>query len=222
MARKKISKFLSDRAVVLFAVLICALNVNVQAQIVGKALTYTISGSVGQPGVTMNGLPDTVSDQSGYYSAVVKYAWKGTVTPVLPGFTFEPKQIPYAKVTSDQPNQDYVAKLKTYKISGLVSVGGKPMKDVAMDGLPGTPVTGANGTYEAIVDFGFTGSAVPMKDGYLFTPGSKPYTNVNRDMPNQNYTGAIVTFTISGSVGVEGVTLKGLPGSRLRCHIPIL
>ena len=213
MARKKISKFLSDGAVVLFAVLICALNVSVQAQIEGTRLTYTISGSVGQPGVIMNGLPDTVSNENGYYSAVVDYGWKGTVTPTLPGFTFEPTQIPYAKVTSDQLNQDYIAKLKTYKISGLVSVDGKPMKDVAMDGLPGTPVTGDNGTYEAIVDFGFTGSAVPMKDGYLFTPGSKPYTNVNRNMPNQNYTGTVVTYTISGSVGVEGVTLNGLPGN---------
>ncbi|MDT8301526.1 MAG: hypothetical protein RQ760_08580 [Sedimentisphaerales bacterium] len=213
MARKKISNFLSDRAIVLFAVLICALNVNVHAQIVGKVLTYTISGSAGQPGVTMNGLPDTVTDENGYYSAVVKYGWSGTVTPVLAGFTFEPQQISYPKVTSDQPNQDYVAKIRTYKISGLVSVEGKPMKDVAMDGLPGTPVTSANGTYVAIVDYGFNGSATPMKDGYLFTPGSKPYTNVNRDMPNQNYTGAVLTFTISGSTGVEGVTLNGLPGN---------
>jgi type II secretory pathway component GspD/PulD (secretin) len=213
MARKKTSKFLSDGAVVLFAVLICALNVNVQAQIEGTRLTYTISGSVGQPGVIMNGLPDTVSDENGYYNAVVDYGWKGTVTPMLPGFTFEPTQIPYTKVTSNLPNQDYIAKLKTYKISGMVSIDGKPMKDVAMDGLPGTPVTGANGTYEAIVDFGFTGSAVPMKDGYLFTPGSIPYNNVNRNMPNQNYTGTVVTFTISGSTGVEGVTLNGLPGN---------
>lgn len=211
MARKKISKFLSDGAVVLFAVLICALNVNVQAAIEGQMVTFTISGSVGQPGVTMNGLPNTVTDGNGYYSAVVKYGWKGTVTPVLAGFTFEPQQTSYPKVTSDQPNQDYVTKLKTYKISGMVSIGGKPMEGVTMDGLPGTPVTAANGTYEAIVDFGFTGSAAPMKDGYLFTPGDKSYTNVNRDMPNQNYTGAIVTFTISGSAGVEGVTLNGLP-----------
>ncbi len=213
MARKKISKFLSDRAVVLFAVLICALNVNVRAQIVGKVLTYTISGSVGQPGVIMNGLPDTVSDENGYYSAVVKYGWTGTVTPVLAGFTFEPQQINYPKVTSDQLNQDYVATIKTFKISGLVSIDGKPMKDVTIDGLPGSPVTAANGTYEAIVDFGFTGTAAPMKDGYLFTPGTKPYTSVNRDMPNQNYSGEVVTFTISGSTGVEGVTLNGLTGN---------
>ena len=213
MARKKISKFLSDRAIVLFAILICALNVNVQAQIEGTILTYTISGSTGQPGVTMNGLPNTVTNGNGDYSAVVKYGWKGTVTPVLAGFTFEPQYKSYPKVTSDQPNQDYVAKIKTYTISGMVSIGGKPMKGVTMDGLPGSPVTETNGTYVAIVDFGFTGSAAPMKDGSLFTPGNKTYSNVNRDMPNQNYTGSIVTFTISGSAGVEGVTLSGLPGN---------
>ena len=33
--------------------------------------------------------------------------WSGTVTPILPGFTFNPANIPYANVTSDQSNQDY-------------------------------------------------------------------------------------------------------------------
>lgn len=211
MARKKIGKILSDGVVLFCVVLFCALNVGVQADIPGQRLTYTISGSVGQPGVTMSGLPNTVTDDNGYYSAVVEYGWSGTVTPVLPGFTFEPPQRNYQNVTSNQSNQDYFAKIKTYKISGLVSVDGKPMSGVAMDGLPGTPVTASNGIYEAIVDYGFTGSATPTKEGYIFTPGSKPYTNVNRDMPNQNYTGTMVTFTISGSTQVEGVTLKGLP-----------
>jgi hypothetical protein len=159
----------------------------------------------------MSGLPNTVTDENGYYSATVKYNWSGTVTPILAGFTFEPKQITYTKITSDQTNQDYVAKIRTFKISGMVSVDGKPMAGVAMDGLPGTPVTAANGTYMAIVDFGFTGSAAPLMEGYIFTPGSKTYSNINREMPNQNYTGALVTFTISGSTQVDGVTLKGLP-----------
>ncbi|MBN1804755.1 MAG: hypothetical protein JW837_05855 [Sedimentisphaerales bacterium] len=211
MARKNIGKILSDGAVVFCVVLFCALNVSVQAAIEGQMVTYTISGSVGQPGVTMNGLPNTVTDQNGNYSAVVKYGWNGTVTPTLAGFTFEPAQIPYTKVTSDQLNQNYEAKLQTFKISGMVSSDGKPMQGVTIDGLPGSPVTGTNGVYEAIVDFGFTGNATPTKDGYIFTPGSKPYTSVNRDMPNQNYTGSMLTFTISGTTQVEGVTLKGLP-----------
>lgn len=212
MARKKIGKILSDGTLLLCVVLICALNVSVQAQIVGHKLQFTISGSVGQPGVTMSGLPNTVTDDNGYYSATVDFGWSGTVTPVLAGFTFEPQQINYPRVTTNQTNQDYVAKVKTFKISGRVTLDGKPMDGVLIEGLPGSPVTSANGTYEAIVNYGFNGSATAIKDGYTFTPGSKPYSAVNRDMPNQNFTAVLLTFTISGTAQVEGVTMKGLPG----------
>jgi hypothetical protein len=52
-----------------------------------------------------------------------------------------------------------------------------------------------------------------MKDGYKFTPESKPYVAVTKDMTNQNYTASKITFIISGSTGmVPGVTIKGLPG----------
>jgi len=62
MARKKNGKFLSDGVVVLCVViLLCALNVSVQAAIEGKAITYTISGSIpGLSGVTMRGLPRSI------------------------------------------------------------------------------------------------------------------------------------------------------------------
>jgi len=213
MARKDIGRVLSDGVVVLCVVLLCALNVSVQAQIEGTRLTYTISGSVGLSGVTMNGLPNTVTDGNGYYLAVVEYGWSGTVIPVMAGYTFEPQQRTYSKVTSDQSNQDYIATVKTFTISGTVRIDGAPAEGVVMEGLPDNPITGSNGTYRAIVDYGWNGSATPRKDGYIFTPNSKPYTNVTRDMPNQNYTGKLLTFTISGSAEVEGVTMNGLPGN---------
>ena len=74
MVRKRIRKMISGGAVV-FIVLLCILNVS-HAQIVVTPITYTISGSAGVPGVTMTGLPSqngqtVVTDQNGYYSAVV-------------------------------------------------------------------------------------------------------------------------------------------------------
>ena len=212
MARKN-SRVLSDGIVVLCVVLLCALNVSVQAAIEGQMVTYTISGSVGLSGVTMNGLPNTVTDGNGYYSAVVKYGWSGTVTPVMAGYTFEPQKTTYPKVTSDQSNQDYIATVKTFIISGTARIDGAPAEGVTMTGLPGNPITGSNGTYKAVVDYGWSGSATPIKDGYIFTPNTKPYTAVIRDMPNQSYTGVLLTFTITGSAEVEGVTMNGLPGN---------
>jgi hypothetical protein len=53
--------------------------------------TYVISGSTGEPGVKLNGLPgDPVSDQAGRYSAVVDYGWSNIVTPEKEGYQFEP------------------------------------------------------------------------------------------------------------------------------------
>ena len=212
MARKKIGKFLSDGVVVLSVViLLCALNLSVQAAIIeGKAITYTISGSIpGLSGVTMRGLPNNpVTDQNGNYSDSVKYGWNGTVTPVKAGYTFEPPKTTYTKVTSDQINQDYTATLKTFVISGTTR-----MEGVVMEGLPGNVITGSDGTYRAIVGYDWNGTVTPMKVGYIFTPTSKPYSAVTRDQMNQDYRGTLMTFTISGSAGVEGVVMNGLPGN---------
>jgi len=103
--------------------------------------------------------------------------------------------------------------MKTFTISGTARIDGKAMEGVLMEGLPGNPITGSDGKYKAIVDYDWSGSAIPTKDGYVFTPNSKQYTAVTRDMLNENYTGAPITFTISGSAGIEGVTMKGLPGN---------
>ncbi|HUU18100.1 MAG TPA: type II and III secretion system protein [Sedimentisphaerales bacterium] len=212
MARKNIGRVLSDGVIVLCVlILLCALNISVQAAIEGKAITYTISGSVpGLSGVTMQGLPNNpVTDENGNYSDAVKYGWSGTVTPVKAGYTFEPANRPYPKVTSDQSNQDYTATLETFVISGTTR-----MEGVVMEGLPGSPITGSDGTYRAIVDYDWSGTVTPTKVGYIFTPTSKPYSAVTRNQMNQDYRGTLITFTISGSAGVvEGVVMNGLPGN---------
>jgi len=211
MARKNIGRVLSDGVIVLCIVIsLCALNISVQAAIEGKAITYTISGSVpGLSGVTMKGLPNNpVTDENGYYSDTVKYSWNGTVTPEKDGYTFEPANRTYPKVTSDQSNQDYTATLKTFVITGTTR-----MEGVVMEGLPGNPITGSDGTYRAIVDYNWSGTVRPTKVGYIFTPTSKPYSAVTRDQMNQDYRGTLITFTISGSAGVEGALMNGLPGN---------
>jgi hypothetical protein len=213
MASKNIGKFLSDGTLVLCVILLCALSTGVHA-IEGMRVTYTISGSTGVGGVTMNGLPgNPVTDAGGNYSVTVDWGWKGTVRPELAGYTFNPPYINYPKVTSNQLNQDYVATIEQFTISGIVRMDGAPMEGVIIEGLPGAPTTGSDGTYKASVPYDWGGMVMPVKDGYIFTPGNNSYTSVTRDMPNQNYTGAVVTYEISGSVGAEGVVMNGLPGN---------
>lgn len=78
-----------------------------------RAETFTISGSTGLPGVTMQGLPgDPITNIKGYYSVSVEHGWNGTVTPVMEGFIFDPPTLTYAKVKSDMLNQNYAPRLQ--------------------------------------------------------------------------------------------------------------
>jgi len=184
--------------------------------------SFTISGAVtsgGSPlsGVTMNGLPgNPVTGGDGTYSGTVTYGWSGTVTPQKTGYNFTPSSTPYTNVTSNQ-TQNYTAALQTFTISGTVTSGGSPLSGVTMSGLPGSPVTGANGAYSATVDYGWSGTVTPQKTGYNFTPSSTPYTNITSNQ-TQNYTAVLQTFTITGTVTsggspLSGVTMSGLPGN---------
>jgi hypothetical protein len=98
-------------------------------------------------------------------------------------------------------------KTGTYVISGSVGMGG-----VTMRGLPGEPVTASDGTYSARVSGDWVGTVTPTKEGYSFTPPAKAYLTPIKDMTNQDYVPAVVTYTISGRVGLAGVLMKGLPG----------
>ncbi len=75
------------------------------------AITYTISGSVVKPGVTLSYTDGTAktatSDASGNYSFTVSYNWSGTVTPTHECFTFSPTNRSYTNVLANQTAQDY-------------------------------------------------------------------------------------------------------------------
>jgi type IV pilus assembly protein PilQ len=158
----------------------------------------------------MRGLPDgpVVTDQDGYYSVKVPFDWSGEVTPTKKGYTFEPATRTYSNVRSDQTSQDYIAKVLTFTISGTTGA-----KGVLLNGLPENPISDANGAYSATVRFDFSGEVRPTKEGYTFEPGSRTYSNVTQDMTDQNYTAMPITYTISGTTGVGGVELQGLPGN---------
>jgi type II secretory pathway component GspD/PulD (secretin) len=179
------------------------------SQMKGRIKTFHITGKVDVPGATMQGLPGTpapTTDDNGVYSVDVRYGWSGTVTPVKPGYTFEPKQRAYSNVTEDKNNEDYVGTMQTFIIAGTTGQAG-----VKLRGLPDDPNSGPDGRYSVKVPFGFTGSVTPEFKGYQFEPVSREYTQLNDDKKADNYTARVQTFAISGSAGAEGVLMKGFP-----------
>ena len=192
-----------------------------------KHVPVTISGVVqtaggtGVSGITMAGFPDPViTGAGGAYSGEVPYGWTGSVTPTSADYGFVPISRQYTNLTLDMTGQDYTAAPVpgTFTISGNIFLADStPVSGVVLQGLPGVPTTDVNGYYSATVSEAWTGTAQPVKAGYIFDPVFRAYPNVIADIPNQNYT-ATPVFTISGKITladqtpVSDVVLQGLPG----------
>jgi type II secretory pathway component GspD/PulD (secretin) len=171
-----------------------------------RLLTYTISGTTGVPTVRLTGFPtDVTSDENGRYSTEVEFGWTGIVTPEKMGYRFEPSSRQYS-ARADQRAENYKAIELTFTVSGNVGAAG-----VALKGFPGSVVSKQDGAYSTQVGYGWTGKVTPTKEGYRFTPESRDYSIVVGETPNEDYTAEVFTFRISGSTGMGGVVLKGLP-----------
>jgi len=102
---------------------------------------------------------------------------------------------------------------ETFTISGSAGIDG-----VAMLGLPGNTGTDQNGYYSVSVPLGWAGKVTPNKKGYKFIPPVRIYSAVNEDMTNQDYRAELLSYTITGSVGIDGVVMQDLPGNPVTDH----
>jgi hypothetical protein len=171
-------------------------------------LAFTISGNTEIAGVTLSytdGTPQTViSDGSGNYSIIVPQGWSGTVTPSKTGFNFSPVNKSYVNVVSNQTAQNYLALVT---ISGNAGVAGATLSYT--DGTPKTVLADGSGNYSIPVPYGWYGIVTPSKTGYNFSPTNRTYLNLVSNQTAQNY---VAFVTISGNVGVAGVTLSYTDG----------
>ena len=201
----------------------------------------TISGYVTEPdanipveGVSIdasNGGGSDITDANGYYEVTVVYGWSGVVTPQKEGYVFEPNSNAYINVTQNYSEANYTATLITFKISGRVFEQGlvTPIIDVNIAAENGGgswtskyggghDITDANGYYEVAVDYNWDGNVAPTKYAYGFEPNCRRYSDVNSDQNDQDYTGRLLTFAISGyirndcSVPIAGVLVDANNG----------
>ena len=168
---------------------------------------------------------NTLTDANGYYELSINYGWSGDVIPYKEGYIFDPNSDAYTNITQDYNGMDYIATLMTFKISGFVLESDlTPIADVNVSAQNGggswtskygggSALTDANGYYEIVVDYNFSGDVTPAKEAYVFAPNSISYTDVKEDWTNQDYTGDLLTYRIIGyitnecNVPIEGVVV---------------
>jgi acyl dehydratase len=100
----------------------------------------------------------------------------------------------------------------TYQITGTVTLSGAALSGVSFAATGGVSCTNsdATGSYACTVPQGWTGTVTPSLSGYSFTPTSRSYTNVAANQTAQNYTAALVTYQVSGTVTSSGAALSGV------------
>jgi hypothetical protein len=148
-----------------------------------------ILGNVGIPGGVLSytdGIVKTVTaDSTGAYSIKVSLHWSGTITPAKSGYLFSPRNASFTDLTAAQTIQNFTA-ITAYTISGNVGVSGATLSYT--DITPKTVLSNSLGNYLITVPLGWTGTVTPSKSGYLFSPASKPYTNIQGNQTLQNFT----------------------------------
>ncbi len=161
-----------------------------------------------------NGGPTVTTNILGLYAATINIGWSGTSTATKGGWNFTPTNYTYTNVITNQINQNYQAEYKYIIISGYVMDGGNnPIEGVEIEfsnsGLKAT--TDINGYYERFINKGWTGTSMPSKEGWGFTPTHYDYSSVSTNILNQNFTAEKDHVLISGHIrdndnlGVEGV-----------------
>ncbi|MBI5963343.1 MAG: fibronectin type III domain-containing protein [Chloroflexi bacterium] len=170
----------------------------------------SIVGNAGVGGATLSytdGTPKTVTaDSIGNYSITLPTNWSGTVTPSKTGYTFFPASTTYTNLNVAQTITNYSATAITFNISGNAGVAGATL--TYTDGILKTATADGLGDYTFPVSYNWTGTVVPSKLGYIFSPVSKNYSNVLANQTAQNYLTTHITYTISGNAGVAGATLS--------------
>ncbi len=170
--------------------------------------TYTVSGTLGTAGatVTFSGTTSGSAIVSGFsYSFTVPYGWVGTITPSKTGYTFTPSSISISApgVIADLPGQNFISALNTYTVSGALGVTGAI---VTFSGVTSGSATVSGSSYSFTVPYGWTGTITPSKAGHIFTPTSITISapGVTANLPNQNFTSVVITYSISGTLGAKG------------------
>lgn len=163
---------------------------------------YTISGSTGISGVTLNyGDGSTTSAADGSYSFTVASNWSGTLTPSKVGYTFSPSSKAFTHVLSNQ-TQNFAPTIRTY----TVSVARSGTADVTITSSPsGINCGNSATTCSMIVDYGtvVTLTATPASDYYRLASWAG------------NCTGTTCSFTVNSAksvtANIETATFTDVP-----------
>ena len=137
-----------------------------------------------------------------------------STTGEFAGFAWA-ENIGWIKVRGGIGSALYGVNLSGYTVNGQVLGGsGAPLAGVTLSDGTHTTMTDVSGSYTLTGVIAGVRTIMPRLGGYTFTPATRPITVTTGNISGQNFTGALLTYTISGQVRdgsgnpLAGVTLS--------------
>jgi hypothetical protein len=177
--------------------------------------TYSISGTIslngqGLSGVTVNygGNNSVTTNGSGAYSISGLANGSYTLTPSLAGYSFNPTNQAIT-ISGGNATQNFTPTQNTYTISGTITLNGTGLAGVTVSSSAGSATTNGSGAYtiSGVANGSYT--LTPSLAGYTFNPTSQAIT-VSGGNATQDFTSTQNTYTISGTITLNGTGLAGV------------
>ncbi len=201
----------------------CGANIGAFGEGCAEQSFHSITGRIWLEGVGLAGVRltggsyEATSDANGEYRIDEAAGWSGTLTPVLPTYSFDPPSRSYAALAQDETAQDYDAT----RVPGIIHVPtGMPTIQEAIDfAMLYDTVLVAPGTYGGE---GFGGINFQGKELVVVSAGGPEATILEYDSSQFGWNA--FRFDVGEGPGavVQGFKLRGFPvnydGGALHCR----
>ncbi|PDV98006.1 hypothetical protein [Candidatus Chloroploca asiatica] len=174
-------------------------------------LTFPVTGRVTVDGVALadvvitDGTRNATTDSTGAYTLTDVSYGTHVLTPTLAGYIFTPTTRTIS-VTEALRDQDFAATLRTFPVTGRVTVDGVGLAEVVITDGTRTVTTTDTGFYVLMsVPYG-THMLTPTLARYTFSPATR-MISVTEALSDQNFAATLRTFPVTGRVTVDGVGL---------------
>jgi hypothetical protein len=79
-------------------------------------------------------------------------------------------------------------------VEALIISGNAGVAGATLNYTGGPTTADGSGNYAILVPYGWSGTVIPSKGGYIFSPASRTYTSVSSSRTGQNYSAAIPQY----------------------------
>jgi protocatechuate 3,4-dioxygenase beta subunit len=144
---------------------------------------------------------EAFTNSAGYYSHDVIPGWAGSVMPEGNGYKYSPSYKYYDPVTDNLTDQHFTG--YKFTISGhITDQNGHPIPDthIIFSNNAGIALTDENGFYSHDIDYLWSGTTTPQKNGFDFLPQYTEYHSIASNYVHADFSGDERTYEISGII----------------------